>query len=162
MKTKIFILVSIMAILGAGLFALDIKGSGIAASGTLETVSGKFSYDGSEWTLETTAKKLYNIHFGNYTLVYPQGLGLKEGTEASVTGFVLNNDIAVTQITSGGSTYTLRDSTTGRPLWAGQGNRKTCTSDENCADAINGRSRKGNGGRGQMSLFTSRQGRGIR
>ena len=36
MKTKIFILVSVLAILGAGLFAYDMTGSDIAASGKLE------------------------------------------------------------------------------------------------------------------------------
>ncbi|NLK46978.1 MAG: hypothetical protein GX297_10065 [Treponema sp.] len=115
MKTKIVVMFSIMAILGAGLFALDLTGTDIAKSGTLGTISGVLKSDGSEWMLETSAKKLYNVHFGNYTLVYPEGLGLKEGNEATITGFMLNDDIAVSQIKTDGATYTLRDETTGRP-----------------------------------------------
>ena len=40
MKTKIVVMFSIMAILGAGLFALDLTGTDIAKSGTLGTISG--------------------------------------------------------------------------------------------------------------------------
>lgn len=159
MKTKIFVLVSIMAILGAGLFAHEMTGSDIVSSGKLETVSGKLKYDGSEWKIETTAKKLYNIHLGNYAAVYPEGLGLKEGNEAAVTGFTLNDDIAVTQITSGGSTYTLRDQSTGRPVWAGKGNRQNENTEGKAGQGMNNNSAQ-NRGRMQMPSFSSRPGRG--
>lgn len=159
MKTKIFVLVSIMAILGAGLFAYDMTGSDIAASGKLETVSGKLKFDGSEWRIETTAKKLYNIHLGNYAVVYPEGLGLEEGNEAAVTGFTLNDDIAVTQITSGGSTYTLRDQSTGRPVWAGKGNRQNENAEGRAGQGMYNNSVQDRG-RMQMPSFSSRPGRG--
>lgn len=160
MKTKIFILVSVLAILGAGLFAYDMTGSDIVASGKLETVSGKLKFDGSEWRIETTAKKLYNIHLGNYAVVYPEGLGLEEGNEAAVTGFTLNDDIAVTQITTGGSTYTLRDETTGRPVWAGRGNRQNENSQGREGQGMDNCTDEERDGRMQISSFSSRPGRG--
>lgn len=160
MKTKIFVLVSVLAILGAGLFAYDMTGSDIVASGKLETVSGKLKFDGSEWMVETTAKKLYNIHLGNYAVVYPEGLGLEEGNEAAVTGFTLNDDIAVTQITTGGSTYTLRDETTGRPVWAGRGNRQNENTRGRAEGGMDYCTETTQGGRMQMPSFSSRPGRG--
>jgi len=160
MKTKIFFLVSVLAILGAGLFALYSNGSDIVNSGKLETLRGKLSYDGSEWSLETTAKKLYDLHLGNYSVLYPEGLDLKEGQEAEVEGFVLNSDIAVTSITSGGSTFTLRDSETGRPLWAGQGRNTNRNAQDTCTGDMTGRNLDGSRGRFQMPSSSNRQGRG--
>jgi hypothetical protein len=159
MKTKIVVMFSIMAILGAGLFALDLTGTDIAKSGTLGTISGVLKSDGSEWMLETSAKKLYNVHFGNYTLVYPEGLGLKEGNEATITGFMLNDDIAVSQIKTDGATYTLRDETTGRPAWAGMGNRKNEKdekSNNNEVQRMNKFSNRKSGGKGQKNSSSDR------
>ena len=64
--------------------------------------------------LETSAKTVQRSFRKLHTSV-SRGLGLKEGNEATITGFMLNDDIAVSQIKTDGATYTLRDETTGRP-----------------------------------------------
>ncbi|NLM00990.1 MAG: hypothetical protein GX220_06000 [Treponema sp.] len=131
MKTKIIVMFSVLAFLGAGLFAHDVTGSDIVDLGKFQTVSGILKSVDGEWMLETAGKKVYDIHLGNYETVFPQGLGLQEGKEATVTGYALNDDIAVCQIKTGGSAYTLRDETTGRPVWAEKGNRKNQKTENN-------------------------------
>jgi len=97
------------------------SGKSVVEMGNLENLSGKLSYDGSEWYLDT-GKDLYILHFGNSAYVESTGIDLREGEPIDVRGFVSNEEIAVAAARIDAQVYTFRNED-GMPLWAGNGRR---------------------------------------
>ena len=82
-------------------------------------------YAAPNFTLITADGQKLPVQLGNLNYVANLGLTLKNGDKVTLTGFQdLSGSIAVGTITldATGQTYTLR-SETGRPLWAGGGNK---------------------------------------
>jgi hypothetical protein len=96
-----------------------LKGKDYVRMGKVETLIGNLVQKGDEWELKVGDTK-YEIHMGPIDFRNTQGLILKEGAQAVVTGFVYNNDLSVTIIETGGKSVSLRDEF-GRPAWAGSG-----------------------------------------
>jgi hypothetical protein len=97
------------------------SGKSVVAKGTLGTLSGTLSYDGSEWYMET-GKDLYILHFGNSAFVESTGINLRVGESIEIHGFVSGEEIAVASARIGAQVYTFRNEN-GMPLWAGNGRR---------------------------------------
>ena len=97
------------------------SGKSVVEMGTLGTVSGTLSYDGSEWYLDTD-KETYILHFGNSAYVESTGIDLREGEQIDIRGFVSGEEIAVADARIDAQVYTFR-SEDGMPLWAGNGRR---------------------------------------
>lgn len=115
----------LLVVVSVGAFASsgsDLKGSDFVRLGQLGIVSGTLSQDSGEWYL-TDAKSQYALHLGNYEVIYPKGINLKEGSAAVARGFVLGSDISAVTVASSEGKYPLRTSE-GIPLWSGQGSRK--------------------------------------
>jgi rubrerythrin len=104
------------------LAADTLYGRDIVDSGSKVTISGTLVEEAGEWSLKT-AEKTYAIHLGNYAVIYPKGLGLREGDQAAVRGFLTGQDISAIEVVSRGSTYEFRTED-GTPLWSGRGNRR--------------------------------------
>ena len=84
------------------------------------------AYAAPEFTLLTADGQAILVQLGNQGYAESLGLTLQDGEEVTVTGFIDSSGaLAVTSITlqSTGQTYTLRDSATGRPSWAGGRNK---------------------------------------
>ena len=84
------------------------------------------AYAAPEFTLLTADGQAILVQLGNQGYAESLGLVLQDGEEVTVTGFIDSSGaLAVTSITlqSTGQTYTLRDSATGRPSWAGGRNK---------------------------------------
>jgi len=94
-----------------------LKGSDFARLGTMTALSGTLVRIGDEWGLKSV-DTVYEIHMGPTEYRTSQGVVLKDGAQASVTGFVYGTDISVVMMETGGSSIQLRDET-GRPAWAG-------------------------------------------
>jgi hypothetical protein len=97
----------------------SLKGRDFVNMGKIETLTGNLVQKGDEWELQV-GDGLYEIHMGPSDFRNAQGLVLKDGAQAIVTGFVYGTDLSVTTIETGGKSVSLRDET-GRPAWAGTG-----------------------------------------
>jgi hypothetical protein len=164
MKTR-FVLIMVVAVLAVTVLAASeplrrttgssivsdtsVTGRDVVATGSLETVTGTLSQDGYEWYLDTP-DAVYELHLGNCDMLYPDGVSLKAGLSADVTGYVLDTDIAAVTVVSDGQTYEFRNSG-GQPLWAGQGNRWNSTGKEIARGENRGSVPSSGYGRGRMS-----------
>lgn len=97
----------------------ELKGRDFVRMGEVKTVTGSLVQKGDEWGLKV-GDITYEIHMGPTDFRNAQGLVLKDGAGAVVTGYVYNTDLSVTTIETGGRSITLRDAS-GRPAWAGTG-----------------------------------------
>jgi hypothetical protein len=123
MKRYMMIAAMLAASALAALSATDaFYGRDIAESGARATLSGILVEEAGEWSLKA-AGKVYAVHLGNYAAIYPEGIGLREGDQATVRGFVTGLDISAISVASRGFTYDLRGED-GSPLWSGKGNRR--------------------------------------
>jgi len=84
---------------------------------TMAPLSGTLLQKGDEWGLKVGDTE-YDIHMGPIGYMASKGLSLKDGAEATITGFISSTDVSVATIETGGSSIVLRDET-GRPAWAG-------------------------------------------
>lgn len=125
LKKTIVIGLCVLSIAGSSLFASSsaLKGSDYVRLGNQGAVSGTLKEADGEWFLATGDAKEYALHLGNYEVMYPEGISLKEGEQASVKGFVYGQDISAITVASAGKTWEFR-SNDGRPLWSGDGNRQ--------------------------------------
>jgi hypothetical protein len=123
MKRSMIIAAMLAASAFAFLSASDaLYGRDIVESGAKATLSGTLVEEAGEWSLKT-ADKVYAIHLGNYLVIYPKGIGLKEGDRATVRGFVTGLDVSAISVAAGGAIYEFRGED-GTPLWSGRGNRR--------------------------------------
>lgn len=133
MNTRNISMVAILLVMvSVGVFASsnsDLKGSDFVRLGQLGIVSGTLSEEDGEWYL-TTLDKEYALHLGNYEVIYPKGLNLKEGSDVVVRGFVLDSDISAVTVATSEGKYALR-TVEGMPLWAGQGARQNQLANQN-------------------------------
>jgi len=121
------------------------QGKGISLSGTL-------SEKEDEWYL-TQGGKEYALHFGNYEVLYPKGMGLKAGLKVDVQGFAVGTDVSVTTLKLAGQEFALR-SADGTPLWAGRGqgrNRTIADQDDHDSYWNDRNTRRGSNGNGDRS-----------
>lgn len=124
-KRNISMVAMLLVVISVGAFAAsdsDLDGSDFTRLGNLGIVMGTLSEEGGEWYLTTTDKE-YALHLGNYEVVYPKGINLKEGSEAVVRGFVLDSDISALTVATDEGRYSFR-SESGLPVWNGQGARQ--------------------------------------
>jgi hypothetical protein len=94
-----------------------LRGRDLVQLGKVATLTGTLEQHGDEWGLKVGTTS-YEIHLGPADYRKSQGLVLKNGSQATVKGFVYGTDVAVMEIQTGGKKITLRDDT-GRPAWAG-------------------------------------------
>lgn len=94
-----------------------LRGRDFVRLGEINTLHGTLVQEGTEWTLRVS-DKIYAIHLGPSEYRESNGYVLTDGAEATVKGFVYEQDVTVTTIETGGKVMTLRDET-GRPAWAG-------------------------------------------
>jgi len=128
----------------AALFAgSEVLGRDIVDRGTRIEVEGSLVYEDGEWALKT-ASETYDVHLGNYSVLYPEGLGLKDGEKATVKGFVVGDDISAVSLTAGEKTYAFRGED-GRPLWAGNGNGGAWNQDDDRRNRADETGRMGRG-----------------
>jgi hypothetical protein len=153
MKKLVVIGISVvlMITLTAGVLAEDLLGREVVEKGETTTLSGTLAYDDGEWYLES-GEELVQIHLGNQAYLDSIGLELTAGEEASVYGFLAENNIAPITITLGADAYRLRDES-GFPLWAGAGERRN-------ADNGEGRGMGRNQGDGRSDVGSLGQGLG--
>ena len=126
---KISIVVMLVFIISALTFSASLaetlKGRDFVRLGKIATLKGTLIEEGHEWSLRHE-NGVYDLHMGPGDYRDDKGIVLKDGENATVSGFVHEKDVAVTVIETGGKSVTLRDKT-GRPAWAGtrfsKGNR---------------------------------------
>ena len=106
-----------------------LRGHDLVQLGKVATLTGTLEQHGDEWGLEVGTTS-YEIHLGPADYRTNQGLVLKNGSQATVKGFVYGTDVAVMEIEASGKTITLRDDT-GRPAWAGSKFSMTAKSKSN-------------------------------
>ena len=94
-----------------------LKGRDFVRLGQIKTMTGTLIQRGDEWEF-TADGTTYEIHLGPSEYREDQGLVLKNGENAIISGFVYGIDISVTTIETEGKSLTLRDET-GRPAWSG-------------------------------------------
>ncbi len=143
---KRFLMIGILAALAASssLFAAEqILGRNLVDGGKWIEVEGSLVDQDGEWALKAK-DGIYDVHLGNYSVLYPEGLGLKEGSAAKVTGYAVDKDISAVSLTVGGKSYAFRDKD-GTPLWAGRGNREAWDRDEDGRGRIANDDRRGRG-----------------
>ena len=139
-KKNLSMVAILLVAVSVGVFASstsDLKGSDFVRLGKLGIVSGTLSEEGGEWYL-TSEKNEYALHLGNYEVIYPKGIDLKEGSGAVVRGFVLEDDISAVTLATDDARYSLRTAE-GFPLWAGQGARQNQQSFRNEKSGQNAR-----------------------
>lgn len=100
----------------------SLSGRDIVDAGSKVTLSGILAEEDGEWSLKTE-DKTYAVHLGNYGVLYPEGLGLKAGEQASVSGFLAGDELSAISLASHGAAFTFRKDD-GTPLWAGKGNNR--------------------------------------
>lgn len=119
MKKTLLVLV-IGALVAVALFADGVyTGSDYVRMGKLGSINGTLAEEGGEWYLET-AQVTYEVHLGNYEVLYPDGLGLEAGAQATVQGFIYEDQVSAVSVTTAAGTWKFR-SVEGTPLWAGRG-----------------------------------------
>jgi len=99
--------------------AETLSGRDVVAKGTLKTLNGVLIDREGEWYLQTQQGE-FEVHLGNYEVLYPRGISLNSKTEAEVHGFVYGKNVAPVWIKNQNRTYKFRD-TDGNPLWSGNG-----------------------------------------
>jgi hypothetical protein len=97
--------------------AEKLKGRDYVNLGKKETLAGVLAQVGDEWGLKV-ADTTYEIHMGPSDFRAAQGFVLKDGAEATVTGFIYGSNLSVTAMETGGQKVVLRDET-GRAAWSG-------------------------------------------
>jgi hypothetical protein len=106
-----------------------LRGHDLVQLGKVATLTGTLEQHGDEWSFKVGTTS-YEIHLGPADYRTNQGLVLKNGSQATVKGFVYGTDVAVMEIEASGKTITLRDDT-GRPAWAGSKFSMTAKSKSN-------------------------------
>lgn len=123
----------------------EVSGRDVADKGVRKELTGSLVKVGDEWELKAK-DGTYALHLG--PLGAKAGETLKDGAQASVTGFVDGMDVAPIRLSSGGKTLDFwgEDRV---PSWSGQGRgRNRVDSDRGPAEA--GRNRRDDGrGRGR-------------
>jgi hypothetical protein len=94
-----------------------LKGRDFVQLGRVATLTGILEQHGDEWGLKVGTTS-YEIHLGPADYRVHKGFVLKDGDQATISGFVYSTDIAVSTIETGGNSILLRDET-GCPAWAG-------------------------------------------
>ena len=121
--TRVLGVLFLITMLLASVAQADVlKGRDYVRLGKLHTISGSLSSEQDEWTLKVE-DTVYELHLGPSAYWQSKGLVLKKGLEATVTGFVFKNHVAVTEISTGGKILQIRDRT-GRPTWGGSKNAR--------------------------------------
>ncbi|AEV28056.1 hypothetical protein SpiGrapes_0192 [Sphaerochaeta pleomorpha str. Grapes] len=124
MVKKTFVIGLCMLSIAGSLFASSaLRGSDYVRLGNQGSVTGNLEETDGEWFLTTDDAEKYALHLGNYEVIYPEGISLREGELALVRGFVYGQDISAISVDSEGKTWEFR-SNDGRPLWSGDGNRQ--------------------------------------
>ncbi len=139
-------MIGILAALAASatLFAAEpVLGRNLVDRGTWIEVEGSLVDQDGEWALKAK-DKTYDLHLGNYPVLYPEGLSLKEGDKAKVTGYAVGEDISAVSLTVGSKTYAFREKD-GTPLWAGRGNRGAWDRDDDRYGRMDGMGRMSRG-----------------
>ncbi len=119
---KRFTVVAVLAILSTAtaLWAAEsLSGRDIVERGAKVSLSGILIDEGGEWSLKV-AERIYAVHLGNYQVLYPEGLALADGLRASVSGFLVGEDLSAVSLSVDGADYRFRGED-GTPLWAGRG-----------------------------------------
>jgi hypothetical protein len=114
-----FVLLGIL--MTAGLFAHDLQGRDVVEKGRYTVLSGTLRVDEDELYIDTD-KGIYLMHLGPEWYAEEIHFPRTTGKAAKVEGFVVDGDISPTTIAVDSVTYSFRDNT-GRPGWAGRGNR---------------------------------------
>jgi hypothetical protein len=128
MKKLTMAMVAMVAFVGLAMAAeqcggkRELRGRDIVRLGKAATLSGTLAAKDGEWQVKV-GQAAYDIHLGPCFYREEKGLELKDGGAATVTGFLHGTDMAVSKIQLGDKTYVLRDAT-GRPAWAGRGQRR--------------------------------------
>ncbi len=94
-----------------------LEGRAIVEKGEPITVEGTLKQYGDEWQL-VSESGIHDIHLGPEEYRESQGIKLEEGMKATVTGFSIDEEIAVCSMSISGKTYVFRNED-GRPAWAG-------------------------------------------
>ena len=155
-KRNISMVAILLVMVSVGVFAAtdsDLRGSDFVRLGQLGIVSGTLSEVDGEGYLNTTDTE-YALHLGNYEVIYPKGINLKEGSEAIVTGFVLNSDISAITVGTHEASYSFRTAE-GMPLWAGQGERQNQQAFQNVGKVLGKVSRGVPVAQGRQATFQS-------
>lgn len=100
-------------------FAENVKGADCVTMEERTKLEGKLIQEGDEWSIMSGANR-YALHLGPEEYRRDKGLVLENGRNAVLEGFMHGKDIAVTEISTGGTTLALRGED-GRPAWAGTG-----------------------------------------
>jgi hypothetical protein len=124
MNKKTLVIGLCLIFVTGSIFASSIlRGSDYVRLGKQASLTGVLSQADGEWYLTTNGKEEYSVHLGNYEVMYPNGVTLTSGSQASVKGFVYDKDISAITVVSEGKSWEFRN-TDGRPLWSGSGNRQ--------------------------------------
>lgn len=122
------------------------RGRDIVQSGELKQLQGTLSQAGGEWFLKVGEDE-YELHMGNHEYRAKINIPLETGKEATVNGFVLEKDVAVTTILIDRQLYRFREDD-GKPLWAGMAGGTGSGKEGGRGREDSGRERKG-AGRGE-------------
>lgn len=96
-----------------------LTGRDFVALGELHWIEGLLFTEDDEWFLRDD-DEVYEVHLGDHTYREELGLHLEEGKEASIYGFLYEDDMAVVSLTTDGETYYFRTEQ-GTPLWGAFG-----------------------------------------
>jgi len=99
----------------------QLKGRTIVDAGQPISVAGNLKQNGQEWQV-VSGDICYDIHLGPEEYRRSLGIELVEGQRVGVTGFAIDEDIAVRSLELEGRTHVFRNED-GRPAWAGGGMR---------------------------------------
>jgi hypothetical protein len=120
--------ICLLFITGSIFASSALRGSDYVRLGVSGSVTGTLKESDGEWFLTTKEAREYAVHLGNYEVLYPEGIALYTGSQASVKGFMYENEISAVSVSSDGNTWKFRNAD-GRPLWSGEGNRQNANSD---------------------------------
>ncbi len=98
----------------------NLSGKDFVRLGKMGTLTGNLMEDNEEWYLKTQNGTIHDLHFGNHDHRAKTGIKLKVGKQATVTGFIYEDNLTVCTINIDGQTYRFREDD-GTPLWAGGG-----------------------------------------
>ncbi len=110
-------IIIILALIFSNIIAENnpLKGKDFVKLGTLQTISGELFEEYSEWSLKTD-KGIIELHFGPREFLAHKNVTLKETDNFSVTGFLYENHLAVTNFMFDDKLVELRTKD-GDPLW---------------------------------------------
>ncbi len=116
-RLKTIQLIIISVLIFSRIFAENnpLKGKDIVKLGTLQTISGELFEEHTEWYLKTN-KETIDLHFGPKEFLKHKNVILKEKNDFTVTGFLYENHMAVTNFIFNDKLVELRTKE-GDPLW---------------------------------------------